>query len=103
MTISKTKEYPSIKQVDDGYLIRVEVKPCSQRSEIIITSELGIQARVRSPPTRGKANRELLNLFTKKLGVKNDSLEIIRGSRSNVKWIKIKCVKSPLILTKLKI
>ena len=86
-----------LRDIEDGMLINVLVKPGSKQSEIRFnpdTTEFNIQ--VKSSPIKGKANRELLQSFKsyfKKLGYHSVDCTIIRGHTSRNKIIFVKNIK----------
>lgn len=48
-----------------------------------------LKVGLRAKPIRGQANRALIELLAKVLGIKKDDIEIISGMRSNRKKIKL--------------
>lgn len=68
--------------------IEVKVIPNSKSQSLILDSKLLI-IRIKSPPSKGKANKEIISLVSKKLNVKKSSVEIIRGEKSKKKLLKI--------------
>ena len=77
----------------DGILIEVLVKPGSKAVKIefdYTTKQFNIN--LKSPPTKGKANKELLRVlkqFMEKLGFQSPQCTIIRGHTSRTKVILI--------------
>lgn len=69
--------------------IRVKVLPRSSRNEIIAKQEDYYKVRLTSPPVEGKANKALLELLAKKLGIPKSNVEIISGKGSRLKSIRI--------------
>ena len=49
-----------------------------------------LKARVRALPDKGKANKALLGLIAKTLGVAKSDVSIIAGNRSRIKQVLIK-------------
>jgi uncharacterized protein (TIGR00251 family) len=84
------KQYtPVISQLKEGCLFKVLVKPSSIRQHISFDNELGIKIEVKSPPQKGKANHELIQIFAEVFKVKQQSIVIIRGATLREKWILI--------------
>lgn len=75
---------------DGGLLmkIQIQVKPNS-KSEEIIEEGGGFIVRVKEPPVEGKANRAVIRLMAKHLGIPENRLRISSGFRSKVKVIEI--------------
>lgn len=69
--------------------VRVRVKPRSSRRAILECKEGIWQIALTSPPEGGKANKELLKLLGKALGVPPSSLVISSGDKSRDKTIEV--------------
>jgi uncharacterized protein (TIGR00251 family) len=54
-----------------------------------------IKIRIASPPEKGKANRELINLISRLTGVSRKNIRIISGITSNYKRVRIDGEGSP--------
>ncbi len=59
--------------------ISLRVYPGANRSEVIGFRSGVLQVNVSAPPTRGKANRELITLLSQLLEVGKGSVSIIKG------------------------
>ena len=70
----------------DGVLVKVKVKPHSNHFRIK-RERKGLVLEVKSPPIKGKANREIKEEFQKNWG---KEVEILKGFRSKNKIILIK-------------
>ncbi len=69
--------------------IMVKLSPRSSRNQIIGKEGDYYKIKVTTPPVGGKANKSLINLLSKKLGVPKGSIEIISGKGSRLKSILI--------------
>ena len=69
-------------------MIRVRVVPGSRREGIEEDGDV-LVVRVRAPPERGKANRRVIELLSEYFGVSKSEIEIVRGSRSRDKVVRI--------------
>ncbi|MEN4017629.1 MAG: DUF167 family protein [Methanobacterium sp.] len=78
----------AIKEVDDGILVDIEVSTRSNKFEITGYDEWRdrIEIRIKSPPLRGKANKEIINEFEK---LTKKDVKIISGIKSQRKTLKI--------------
>ena len=78
-------------RLGDTVEVRVTPRASSSRVDVGRGPDGGIEVRVRvtSAPERGKANREVVELLARELGVAPTSLEIIRGAGSRRKTIRI--------------
>ena len=70
-------------------IIRIKLIPRSSRTQIIGKEGDLIKVKVTSPPVDGKANKALIELFAKKLGLPKGNIEIISGKNSRIKSIRI--------------
>lgn len=76
-----------------GYL-KIKVITKSSKNEVVdvMTSPDGekiYKIRIKSAPVEGKANAELIKFLSKELGIPQGSIEIIKGTASKIKLIKI--------------
>lgn len=78
----------AIKEVHDGILVDIEVSPKSKKFEITGYNEWRerIEIRLKSPPLKGKANKEIVNEFSK---LTKSDVEIISGLKSHHKTLKL--------------
>ncbi len=75
---------------EDGYIIKVYVKPGSKTSGIEGIEEDALKIKLRTQPHNGLANKELIEILSEILNVPKSKIEIIRGKTSRHKIIKIK-------------
>ena len=76
------------KKSDNSYILYLSVKPNSNRQEIINNGNK-ITIKLRSKPIQNKANKELLTLLKKKFRISITQIQIISGSKSINKSIKL--------------
>jgi uncharacterized protein (TIGR00251 family) len=74
----------------EGTLIRVRVTPRSSREEVIHDHGEEIRVRLTSPPVKGQANQALVKLLARALGVLRKDVEIVAGSSSRNKTVRIR-------------
>lgn len=79
-------------------LLAVHVVPRASRSEIIGLEEETLKVRVAAPPTRGKANKELIKLLAGVLGVSKSQVEIVSGQRARHKRVRVRGVSGSRML-----
>ena len=70
-------------------IIEVQVKTNSKQQKIQKLSDKLYEIWVKSKPERGKANKELIKLLADYFGMHQNQIEIIQGSKSRNKVIKI--------------
>jgi uncharacterized protein (TIGR00251 family) len=68
--------------------IEVRVKPNSRTEEVIEEGNIFI-VKVKEPPSEGKANRAMVKLLAKYLGVPVTQVNIIKGESSRTKVIEV--------------
>ena len=76
------------KREDNVFFLRVNVKTNSKKQEIIDNGDF-LTIKVRSKALQNKANKELLNLLSKKLNISSNQLGIVVGSKNTDKTIQI--------------
>ena len=81
--------------------ISVRVYPGAPRSEVAGFVDGVFQVRVAAPPTKGKANRELVAFLGKLLGIGKSRIEITRGHTARNKLIAISGLSQEKIVRRL--
>ena len=78
---------------DDGVRLFVHLTPKASRDHVgacvVGPNGVVLKVRVRALPDKGKANQAVIKLLSKWLNVPKTSLELLSGSRSRQKCIKI--------------
>ncbi|MGB4704246.1 MAG: DUF167 domain-containing protein [Candidatus Saccharicenans sp.] len=70
-------------------ILVVRVQPRSSKRELIKISDNEYRARLNSPPEKGRANEELLELLSDHLKIPVSRLKIVKGQASREKWVEI--------------
>jgi uncharacterized protein (TIGR00251 family) len=68
---------------------KIRLIPKSSKNEIMGKEGDTYKVKVTSPPIDGKANRALISLLTKRLGIPKRNIEIIAGEISRIKRIRV--------------
>jgi len=78
----------AVKEVEDGILVDIEVSTRSNKFEIAGYNDWRerIEIRIKSPPLKGKANKEIINEFSR---LTKSDVEIISGHKNRQKTLKI--------------
>jgi uncharacterized protein (TIGR00251 family) len=71
----------------DGTLLRVRVTPGARKSEIAGVAGGCLKVRLQAPPVEGKANRELLRIIARELGLKKNRVALAGGEKSREKTV----------------
>ncbi len=82
-------------------IFNITVSPKSSRSMITVDTNNHIKVYLNAPPVDGKANLELIALFSKKLRIPKSNITIISGDKGKNKRIEIEGLSPDLILNKL--
>ena len=69
--------------------IKVRVLPRSSRIEIIGIEDDTYKVKLTAPPVEGKANKALIGVLARRLGIGKGRVEIVSGDRSRLKTIRI--------------
>lgn len=72
-----------------GKIINLRVIPKSSRAGVIGWEDGILKVRVVSPPRRGAANRELLELLSDYFQISKNHMKIVSGERSRFKRVLI--------------
>ena len=73
----------------DVVTVRVRAKPGSSRRGIIRADADTLAIGLNSPPEKGRANHELIEILARSAGVPRSALTIVRGANSRDKLIAI--------------
>ena len=74
---------------ETGTVFPVRVVPKASRSEIVGSEGGTLKVRIAAPPVKGKANKALVKLLAKTLGVSGSQLEIISGHKTRRKTVRV--------------
>ena len=69
--------------------ISLRVYPNAGSNEIVGLSDGILRVKISAPPSKGKANRELISFLSRLLGVSRDSVDIIKGHTARNKVVAI--------------
>ncbi len=76
------------KNSEKEFLLNVIVIPNSKKQTINF-EENSVRITLTSPPTKNKANKELLKLLKKKFGPETDQIQLLSGLKSHDKIISL--------------
>ena len=69
--------------------ISLRVYPNASRNELVSFTGGVLRIKVSAPPSKGKANRELITFLSRLLGVSKDSVNIMKGHTTRNKVVAI--------------
>ena len=81
--------FMKIIEKDGAVTFDVRVVPRASRSEIVGIYDGALKLRIASPPVDGAANAELIKLLAKGFGVAKSNVEIISGTTSKTKRVRV--------------
>lgn len=70
-------------------IITVKITPNSRMNRVVGFEEDILKIKIKAPPEKGKANKELINFLAKKLKIAKSSIKILTGQTSRLKKLKI--------------
>lgn len=85
---------PAWRATGDGVLLSVRLQPKSSRDAIdgivaLSDGSRSLKARVRALPEKGAANKALIKLLAKAIGVARSDLEVAAGAKDRNKTVRI--------------
>ncbi len=81
----------------------IKVTPNAGRNEIVGIKEGVVYIKVAAPPDKGKANKELVDFLSDKLGIRKSAALIVKGQTSRHKTIVIEGMNGDEVLKRLAI
>ncbi|MBP7734879.1 MAG: YggU family protein [Spirochaetes bacterium] len=87
--------------MNEKVVFDIAVSPKSSRSIITLGPGNSIKVFLNAPPVDGKANSELVSLFSKKLKIPKSNITIVSGQKGKKKRIAIEGLSREAILEKL--
>ncbi len=71
-------------------MLQVHVQPNAKRNEIAGLHGAELKVRLHAPPVDGKANAELIEFLSERLGVPRSAVEILRGESGRSKQVLVR-------------
>jgi uncharacterized protein len=87
----------SLEPHSDGVILPVRAQPGARRNEIRGEQDGMLKVCVTQSPEKGKANKALIELLSKKLGLKKSQIELISGETSHQKRFLIRGIESKVL------
>jgi len=81
---------PSIQKTGRGVSFAVKVAPRAARNEVAGVEAGALKVRLTAPPVEGAANRALVKLLAKSLGVAKGKVAVVSGRRSRSKRVEVR-------------
>ncbi len=80
----------SIREVEGGIVVSVKVQPNASKDRVVGEHADQIKIAVTVAPEKGKANKAVIKVLSKWLGVKSSDIQIISGENSRDKKVFIR-------------
>jgi len=77
--------------------VAVRVQPRARKQEIEEGVSGELKLKVKSPPFKGEANREVIELLASRFRLPSSRVKIIRGQRSRLKLVSLEVDKKDLL------
>ncbi len=77
----------------DGTILPVRAHPGARRNEIRGVQDGMLRVSVTQAPEKGKANKAVVELLSKKLGLKKSQIELLSGETSHQKRFLVRKIK----------
>ena len=78
----------NFENTDKGLIVRIKIIPNSSKNELIVENE-GLKVKVTAQPIENKANKALIEFFSKKLKVAKSNIQIVKGELNKEKTLLI--------------
>jgi len=78
----------NLEDTEKGLIVRIKIIPNSSKNELIVENE-GLKVKVTAQPIENKANKALVEFFSKNLKVAKSNIQIIKGELNKEKTLLI--------------
>ena len=78
----------NLENTEKGLIVRIKIIPNSSKNELIVENE-GLKVKVTAQPIENKANKALVEFFSKNLKVAKSNIQIIKGELNKEKTLLI--------------
>ena len=79
-----------LRAVEGGIIVSVKVQPNASKDRVVGEHADQIKIAVTVAPEKGKANKAVIKILSKSLGVKSSDIQIVSGETSRDKKVFIK-------------
>ncbi len=88
-----------IKSDGDCIIVKIIITPNAKKDEItgLNTWRAALNVKIKEKPLQNKANKSLIRFFADTLHLKPEDVDIIKGSKSRRKTLKVRIRKSEAI------
>ena len=90
-----------LKEEDNGVVLTIKVVPRARNTGIAGTDGEWLRVHLRAPPVDGKANEALLRWLAETLGVAKGAVELVTGTTSRIKRVRVRGCSAADVRTRL--
>lgn len=76
----------TFEQKEEGLIVRIKIIPNASKNELVETQE-GLKLRITAQPIENKANKALIEFFSKNLKVPKSNIIILKGELNKEKTL----------------
>ena len=91
----------SLESHSDGVVLPVRAQPGARRNEVRCVQAGALKVCVTASPEKGKANKAMIELLAKSLGLKKSQIELISGETSHQKRFLLRGITGEEVLARL--
>jgi uncharacterized protein (TIGR00251 family) len=84
----------SVSKPKNHLTVKIKVEPRSSKSAVVGRYGDALKVKLTSPPAEGKANKELIEVLSRKFGINKKDVEIVLGQTSKNKIVKLHGISS---------
>jgi uncharacterized protein (TIGR00251 family) len=81
--------------------VRLRVQPRASRDEVVGWQAGALRVRVTAPPVEGEANRAVVELLARVLGVRAGALTVVHGAHGRDKLVRVEGLSLPEVEARL--
>ncbi|MBI5923161.1 MAG: YggU family protein [Betaproteobacteria bacterium] len=85
----------------DAVVLSLHIQPGAKKTEVVGLHGTALKIRLAAPPVDGKANAGLINFLAPRLEVAKRQVEIISGTNSRTKQVRVAGVDAESVRSKL--
>lgn len=90
-----------IRDSDAGAIVLVIAKPGAKKNDIVGVHASALKVAVTAAPEKGKANKAIVKLLAKRLGVSPSSIDIVSGDVSKQKKVRVSGLRARDVVDRL--
>lgn len=90
--MSRPEQTDVIRETNDGIVIALKVRPGARQAGFSGVHNHQLRVAVQAPPEHGRANRAVIRLLASTLSVASSQIEILRGTTSRSKQVRVQGV-----------